>query len=57
MRRITLILAAALVMVALIAISAGTALAANPAACNAGTELAHNTVPEGLTAHEYIPEC
>ena len=44
MRRITLILAVALVIVALVAASAGTALAVpNAAACNQATEFVHGS--------------
>ena len=57
MRRITLILAVALVMVALVATSAGTALAVSSNACNQGTETAHGFIPPGKPGHEHVPEC
>ena len=58
MRRMTLILAVALVMVALITISAGTALAFDANACNQGTQHAHHeAIPEGVPGHEGVPEC
>ena len=65
MRRITLILAVVVVMVALVAASAGTTLAASDAACNQGTEKAHHSIPEvspGIPlpfnpAHAHVPQC
>ena len=35
---------------------AGEALALSSAACNSGTENAHERIPEGRPAHERVPE-
>jgi len=63
-KRIPLLLAVALVMVALVVTSAGTALAFSPAACNEGTMNAHDSIPNVLPSsneetpgHEHVPEC
>ena len=50
-------LAVVLVMVAMLVTSAGTALGIPPlAACNQGTEMAHDTIPKGVPSHEHVPE-
>jgi hypothetical protein len=38
------------------ATGAGEALALSSAACNSGTENAHERIPEGRPAHERVPE-